>query len=174
MKNTMRRPIFLTIVAIASALQLGCAYRVAEHGMVATAKPDMAPCASNLDCHVPVYVSVGAAGECNVHLLFGKVTVAKVFRPKVIWLIEKAQPLTDNYLYRFDPAVGIDILNNVRATDFDEPGFDSGIDRRFKWVSRNLRFSDHDYTVSVQRRATATDPWSACTLLDPKIVNDGP
>lgn len=170
----MRMSMLLTIVAFASTLQSGCAHRLAGPGMIATAKPDMAPCSSNLDCHVPVYVSVGTAGECNVHLLFGKVTVAKVFRPKVIWLIEKAQPLSDNYLYRFDPAVGIDILNNILATDFADPGFDAGIDRRFKWVSRNLRFSEHDYTVSVQRRATATDPWSACTLLDPKIVNDGP
>jgi hypothetical protein len=169
----MRMSMLLTIVAFASTLQSGCAHRLAGPGMIAAAKPDMAPCASNLDCHVPVYVSVGAAGECNVHLLFGKVTVAKVWRPKVIWLIEKVDPVGDNYLYRFDPALGVDIKNNDPVTDFADPGFDGGIDRRFKWVSRNLRYSDHDYNVNVQRRVTAADPWSACTLLDPKIVNEG-
>ena len=169
----MNRSLGLIGATMVAALQFGCAHPVAATGAGTAVKPDMAPCATNLDCHVPVYVSVGAAGECNVHLLFGKVTVAKVFRPKIIWFIEKANPLGDNYLYRFDPALGINILNNIPATDFADPGFDGGMDRRFKWVSKNLRFSDHDYTVSVQRRATATDPWSDCSLLDPKIVNEG-
>lgn len=171
----MNRSMLLAVTTLAAGLQFGCAHPMGGPGVHAQSKPDMAPCTSNLDCRVPVYVSVGAAQECSVQVLFEKVTVAKTWKPRVVWRIEKADPTGDNFEYRFDKDYGVVIKNYDPLTDFDDKGYDGGNERRFKWRSLNGRSyrMEFDYEIRVERRASEADPWTPCTVYDPKIVNDG-
>ena len=169
----MRKNLLLVSVAIAAVLQLGCAQRGPGPGMRALVKPDMAPCLSNNDCRVPVYVSVAANGECRVQMLFETVTVGQGKQPMVVWRLEKADPDGDSFDYRFDPNTGVVIEQNNPATDFDNPGHMGGNPRKFMWKSKNLRRMGFDYAMTVQRRANPADAWSNCRLLDPRIVNEG-
>ena len=170
----MRSTLLLITVTSAALLQLGCALPRGGHGTMPLTKPDMAPCRTNADCRVPAYVSVGPAGECLVQMLVETVTIAAGRQPMVVWRLEKSDPDGDRFDYRFDPTRGVSIEGNNRATDFDDPGYMSGNDRKFMWKSKNLRRKSFEYTMLVQRRASASEPWSDCRLLDPKVVNDGP
>ncbi|HEY8709515.1 MAG TPA: hypothetical protein VIM34_16155 [Burkholderiaceae bacterium] len=175
----MSKKLLVMSALMAAGLQLGCAHKLPRSDGAALAKPDMPPCLTNADCRIAVYVSIGAAQECHVQLLFGKVTVAPVKRPKVVWRIEKADPDGDDFDYRFkfdptaDPAVyGIDIVGNDPTQDFDQPDYDNGNNRKFKWKSKHDRRMGFDYKVNVERRSLPHGRWSDCKLLDPRIVND--
>ena len=170
----MRSTLLLITVTSAALLQLGCAMPRGGGTMHPLAKPDMAPCRTNADCRVATYASVGPAGECRVQMLVDTVTIAAGRHPNVVWWLEKADPDTDHFEYRFDPARGVTIERNDPATDFDEPGYLNGHERRFKWKSKNLRRMSFEYGMQVQRRAGPSEAWSDCRLIDPKIVNDGP
>jgi len=170
----MRPTLLLITITSAALLQLGCAMLRSGDGEHPLAKPDMAPCRTNADCRVPAYVSVGPIGECLVQMLVETVTIAAGRQPMVVWRLEKSDPDGDHFDYRFDPDRGVSIRGKNPATDFDDPGYMNGNARKFMWKSRNQRPMRFEYAMLVQRRASPSEPWSDCRLLDPKIVNDGP
>lgn len=162
-------------------LLLGCAEQgglMHAQAVHTASKLDMTPCATNADCRVAVYASIGPTGECNVQVLFDKITVAKSKQPKVVWRIEPADPDGDDYDYQFKldtsvtpPIYGIQLVGNDPSQDFDDPGYDQG-SRKFKWKSKHLRQKSFDYEINVQRSPRHQDRWSDCKVLDPRIVND--
>ena len=171
----MRRRWMIWVGALVALLPLGCAYNGgAASGMRAATKPDMAPCTTDADCVVPTYASVGPGGECQVQMRVETVTVGRGVHPFVVWRLEKADPRSDRHDYRFAAVGGVRIVGNDRARDFDLPGYQNGDERSFVWRSRNERPVRLDYTMAVQRRASDTEPWTDCALLDPRIVNEGP
>lgn len=172
----------LIAVSIMVGALYGCAadpgHRFNGPDMHTLAKPDMPPCKTNNDCRIAVYASIGPNGECNVQVLFDKITVAQKKYPKVVWRIEVVDPDGDDYDYRFKldttvtpPVYGIEIIGNDPALDFEDPGYDQG-SRKFKWQSKHLRNKSFDYKIHVERRLNNRDRWVDCLLLDPRIVNE--
>ena len=138
----------ITMGVLAAALQLGCSSMQGFGVESKFAKPDLPPCDTNADCRITVYATIDASQQCVVQLLYGKITVAKVRHPKVVWRLEKADPDGDNFHYRFKPEVGIVIVGNDPSKDFDDPGYDNGNDHRFKVRSKNLRKKAFEYEVT--------------------------
>jgi hypothetical protein len=166
----MDRKLLLMGALVAAVLQFGCASIRSGMGLAPT-KPDRPACKHDGDCPVPVYVSVADDGSCTVQVPFGKVTVAKGKKPKVVWAIDPLDPADPNQ-YRFEPSTGVVILGNDPALDFNG-GSPQG-NHKFNWKSVNLREKSFDYTVDVQRRQNASSAWVSCALLDPRIFNEGP
>ena len=168
----MRNKLLIFAALAVVMLQFGCAPAVVMSGGNPTSlvRPDCYR--TDEDCVVPVYVSVTADKICLVQVPFDVVTVAKGKRPRIVWKLEPLDP-KDGFLYQFDQDLGIVIVDNNPATDFDQGGPRG--DDKFVWRSANKRASPKTfkYSVAVQRRINHHAAWSSCPVLDPKIINSG-
>lgn len=163
----MHKKWLMTIALLTAGLLTGCASGVRTSNFTG---PATLKCTSDNDCRAGVYVSVGNDGECVVQLLVEDITVGRGRHPKVVWHLEKADPGNDPFEYRFDPTVGIVILGNDPARDFEVPRPEG--DLKFKTRSVKLRASSFKYQVQVQRRVNHQADWLPCTLVDPRISNE--
>ena len=163
----MYMKLLMTCALLAVGLLTGCGSMVNKFDVPRAVTQK---CASDDECFVGVYASVGNEGECVVQTLVDDIKVGNRKYPKVTWHLEKADPENDPFDYQFDPVVGIVIVGNVPSQDFEDPKPAGKL--KFKTKSVHARPSSFKYTVQVQRSLSYKVSWSPCTLLDPRIINE--
>ena len=166
----MGKTALIAIAAVAAGLQMGCSSVLTTSN---SARAGLFKCGDSGDCRTGVYVSVGDDGDCIVQVLVEKVTIGQGKRPKVVWHLEKADPEGDRFKYQFEPTLGLVIVGNNPTQDFEIPVADGPHKFVTRSINRRLGPTTFKYTAQIQRRARDEDRWMNCTLLDPKIINDG-